>query len=256
MEQVAVAAMDEQAQNAVRNAINQAAKQGITVSTVVPEIFQSGANVKDIIAKYKNQLSSDSEQRTTQEQVNDLNSLIDNYNSAMLEYARSIDQQTMHPIQKDRAYKELSSLDAEIGSKAQEYGLTVIHDGDPQDIGDSWGAKTFYKKKIAYATGGLVDFTGPAWVDGSPTSPEAFLSAEDTARIGAAAQLLSNLPFLNTSSITDNSYSSNVGDTTIEVHINIENVSSEQDIDDMINRVRDDIVSMSNQIGNPVLLNK
>ena len=102
----------------------------------------------------------------------------------------------------------------------------------------------------------LVDYTGPAWVDGTPNRPEAFLSAEDTARIGAAAQLLSNLPILNSSSITDNSYSSNVGDTTIEVHINIENVSSEQDIDDMINRVRDDIVSMSNQIGNPVLLNK
>lgn len=107
-----------------------------------------------------------------------------------------------------------------------------------------------------YATGGLVDYTGPAWVDGTPNKPEAFLSAEDTARIGAAAQLLSNLPILNSSSIADNSYSSNVGDTTIEVHINIENVSSEQDIDDMINRVRDDIVSMSNQIGNPVLLNK
>ena len=29
--------------------------------------------------------------------------------------------------------------------------------------------------------GGLVDFTGPAWVDGTKSKPEAFLSAEDTA---------------------------------------------------------------------------
>lgn len=34
-----------------------------------------------------------------------------------------------------------------------------------------------------YANGGLVDYTGPAWVDGTPMKPEAFLSAEDTALI-------------------------------------------------------------------------
>lgn len=32
-----------------------------------------------------------------------------------------------------------------------------------------------------YKHGGLVDFTGPAWVDGTKSKPEAFLSAEDTA---------------------------------------------------------------------------
>lgn len=106
-----------------------------------------------------------------------------------------------------------------------------------------------------YATGGLVNFTGPAWVDGTPTKPEAFLSAEDTARIGAAAKLLSNIPALNSSSV-DNSYSSNIGDTTIEVHINVENISSEIDIDDAVKRVEDDIVQMSNSIGKSVYLNK
>ena len=32
-----------------------------------------------------------------------------------------------------------------------------------------------------FARGGLVDFTGPAWVDGTKSKPEAFLSAKDTA---------------------------------------------------------------------------
>lgn len=42
--------------------------------------------------------------------------------------------------------------------------------------------KTSDKKKLpAFKDGGLVDFTGPAWVDGSKSKPEAFLSAEDTA---------------------------------------------------------------------------
>lgn len=114
-----------------------------------------------------------------------------------------------------------------------------------------------FKKKIPVnKEGGIVDYTGLAWVDGTPTKPEAFLSAEDTTRIGAAAQLLSNIPALNSSSITDNSYTSNIGDTNIEVHINVENVSTEMDIDNMVKRVEDDIVEMSNLIGNPILLNK
>ena len=32
----------------------------------------------------------------------------------------------------------------------------------------------------AYRSGGLIDYTGPAWVDGSKENPEAILSAEDT----------------------------------------------------------------------------
>ena len=31
-----------------------------------------------------------------------------------------------------------------------------------------------------YASGGYVDYTGPAWVDGTPSRPEAFLDATDT----------------------------------------------------------------------------
>ena len=44
------------------------------------------------------------------------------------------------------------------------------------------GKKT-WEKLVAFKTGGLVDFTGPAWVDGTKTKPEAFLSAEDTAML-------------------------------------------------------------------------
>ena len=46
------------------------------------------------------------------------------------------------------------------------------------------GAQTLKKMGLtAYKTGGLVDFTGPAWVDGSKSKPEAFLSASDTAML-------------------------------------------------------------------------
>lgn len=42
----------------------------------------------------------------------------------------------------------------------------------------------------AYESGGYVDYTGPAWVDGNKTHPEAFLSAYQTEQIGALAKSL------------------------------------------------------------------
>ena len=110
-----------------------------------------------------------------------------------------------------------------------------------------------YKK---YANGGLVNYTGPAWVDGTPNKPEAFLSAEDTARIGAAAKLLSDLPIFNKTSNAENAVSTNIGDTSIEIHINVENISDDYDVDQMIERIKQDIVDVAKPIGTSVILNK
>ena len=49
-------------------------------------------------------------------------------------------------------------------------------DGEGQKIDKRWVPKRYFQ----YANGGLVDYTGPAWVDGTKAKPEAFLSAEDT----------------------------------------------------------------------------
>ncbi len=110
-----------------------------------------------------------------------------------------------------------------------------------------------YKK---YATGGLVDYTGLAQVDGTPNKPEAFLSAEDTANIGAAAKLLADLPIFNSTSNAENAASTNIGDTSIEIHINVENISDDYDVDQMIERVKQDIVDVAKPIGTSVILNK
>ena len=110
-----------------------------------------------------------------------------------------------------------------------------------------------YKK---YATGGLVDYTGLAQVDGTPNKPEAFLSAEDTANIGAAAKLLADLPIFNSTSNAENAASTNIGDTSIEIHINVENISDDYDVNQMIERVKQDIVDVAKPIGTSVILNK
>lgn len=104
-----------------------------------------------------------------------------------------------------------------------------------------------------YATGGLVNYTGPAWVDGTPTKPEAFLNAQDTQRIGEAAKILAQIPALNGAS---ENVSTNIGDTTIEIHINVESIESDYDVDQMIERVKNDIIDVSKPIGTSVILKK
>ena len=101
--------------------------------------------------------------------------------------------------------------------------------------------------------GGIVNYTRPAWVDGTPTKPEAFLNAQDTQRIGEAAKILAQIPALNGAS---ENVSTNIGDTTIEIHINVENIESDYDVDQMIERVKNDIIDVSKPIGTSVILKK
>lgn len=58
---------------------------------------------------------------------------------------------------------------------------TYVSQGDIEDYG-----VTIPK----YARGGLVPYTGPAWVDGTPSAPEAFLNPTQTSLIGQLAQVL------------------------------------------------------------------
>lgn len=46
-----------------------------------------------------------------------------------------------------------------------------------------------------YATGGLVDYTGPAWVDGTPDKPELMLNATDTPRFLEAIKIARQINF-------------------------------------------------------------
>lgn len=123
---------------------------------------------------------------------------------------------------------------------------------------DSWVASqaaSVYGNVKAYKNGGLVNQTGPAWVDGTFDEPEAFLSAEDTRNIGNAAKILSDIPWLEragdqTTTITNN----NGGNVTVEVNLNIDHISSDVDIDDVVNKVKDEIVDVARPIGSSVIL--
>ncbi len=82
------------------------------------------------------------------------------------------------------------------------------------------GTTNGVKKKV-YKTGGYVDYTGPAWVDGNKTHPEAFLSAYQTEQIGALAKSL------DPSTVNNATTNSNV--TFGSINFNVASMSSAAD---------------------------
>ena len=105
-----------------------------------------------------------------------------------------------------------------------------------------------------YKEGGLVNYTGPAWVDGSPERPEAFLNSEDTARIGDAAKILADIPWMDRDTDNASVVTNNGGDVSVEINLNIDHISSDTDIDEMIQRVKDEIVDVARPEGTNVIL--
>ena len=82
-----------------------------------------------------------------------------------------------------------------------------------------------------YADGGLVDFTGPAWVDGTKTNPESFLDATDTALLRSmldAFTYVKSSPYITH---LDDSNISNSGVSIGDVNVNLYEAKLENDAD-------------------------
>jgi hypothetical protein len=78
-------------------------------------------------------------------------------------------------------FQEVTDLQKEMAMETLQATMDAIASyGYNTDRTDGEGHK--------YAEGGLVNYTGPAWVDGTPSKPEAFLDAVDTANIANLAQ--------------------------------------------------------------------
>lgn len=87
-----------------------------------------------------------------------------------------------------------------------------------------------------YKKGGLVDYTGMAWVDGTKSQPEAFLNAQDTRNLSELKEMLA----AHFNSTTNKSIG---GDCTI--YVNVDSISSDYDIDQAINKIKNEMVKSS-----------
>lgn len=101
-----------------------------------------------------------------------------------------------------------------------------------------------------YSRGGVVDYTGLAWVDGNKSAPETFLSAADTQLLRA---MLDAVGFVKSPYITqiDPSLFGQSGQTIgdISVVINEANISDDLDIEHVAQRVGEEIVKAVGKTG-------
>ena len=104
-----------------------------------------------------------------------------------------------------------------------------------------WFKPSSIAKVTKYKTGGLADFTGPAWLDGTKSSPELVLNQQDTKNFLILKDVLSNL-MNNTSKIGT---SANNGDNYYEINIQVDKLENDYDVEDLANKVKKIIVDDS-----------
>ena len=95
--------------------------------------------------------------------------------------------------------------------------------------------KKAFKKK-GYKTGGLADYTGPAWLDGTPSKPELVLNATDTRNFLALRDVLSSA--MKSASTVSNSYG---GDVMYDINIHVDKIEKDYDVDRVVDKVKKEI---------------
>ena len=132
-----------------------------------------------------------------------------------------------------------------VGAYSDGTTVTVLDESNSAwwkvKVGNATGymASQYLKK---YLNGGLVDFTGPAWVDGSKSAPEAFLDAQDTRNFAQLKDILASL--LRADRFKANEVSpARGGDCTI--YVTVDQIASDYDVDEAIARIKQEIMSGS-----------
>ena len=83
----------------------------------------------------------------------------------------------------------------------------------------------------------MADFTGPAWLDGTPSKPELILSAKDTQNFIALKDVLAKA--VNSTNTTNDN-------AVYEININVDHLNNDYDVDKVAERVKKIIINDSN----------
>ena len=95
------------------------------------------------------------------------------------------------------------------------------------------------KQLLGFSTGGLADFTGPAWLDGTKSRPELVLNQRDTQNFIQLKDILAEI--LNGATSAHNISQSTKGDTYYDITIQVDSISSDYDVDQMAARIKQQI---------------
>ena len=120
-----------------------------------------------------------------------------------------------------------------------------------------------YEKAVAFSEGGLVDYTGPAIVHGTPSKPEAFLNAEQTKQIREGLELtsdrgilssvragISDLIHMANSIVNNNLLNNEINISKGAIQITVGNLNDKYDIEDVSNDIMNRIVSIASKATN------
>lgn len=122
-----------------------------------------------------------------------------------------------------------------------------------RDLKNNYGYKSGYFSDIRmFKKGGIVDYTGPAWVDGTKGEPEAFLNARQTSIIGDFAKMLEratvSIPsFPAFGESFGNSQSNSV--VIEQINVNVETLSDDADYEEVAARVGEVLVRQMSRSG-------
>ena len=97
--------------------------------------------------------------------------------------------------------------------------------------------KAYKIKTHQYKTGGLADFTGPAWLDGTKTKPELVLNARDTKNFIQLKDILNSV--LSHNLFTSQTTTENSGDINYDIDINVETISNDYDLEQMAYTIKE-----------------
>ncbi len=87
------------------------------------------------------------------------------------------------------------------------------------------------RNTVQYKTGGLADFTGPAWLDGTPSKPEYILNAAQTERFFSLVDVLEGIS-------TKQMDNKSTGDNYFDIEINVEKLENDYDVERVAEKIR------------------
>ena len=116
-----------------------------------------------------------------------------------------------------------------------DQGANLSSNAETRPDGLIRAAQNFRKNKngapTAFKTGGLADFTGPAWLDGTKSKPEYVLNSTQTERFFSLIDVLERYD-------ADNQTTQKAGDSYFDININVDKLESDYDVEQMADKIR------------------
>ena len=160
--------------------------------------------------------------------------------NTLYDFQKSKNEETIKRFLKDKevgsVWKELNENRKKENKKNENSYKKALADWKKNKKGKK---PTQEKALKTFASGGLANFTGPAWLDGTSSKPELVLNAQDTKNFIMLKDVLSG--FIGNISTLAGRYAHGAG-STFEININVDKITSDYDVDKMAERVKKIIV--------------